>query len=123
MISRILIGLVGLLMIPAVAGNLTSENLSDTYGTEPVKGAALGLLVHRGIVVTLVGCLLVAAAVWPSFRPGALPLAIAMKITFVIIILTQAPGTQRRILYFDSVAIVVLSAIGSMMVLEHLDRI
>ncbi len=121
MIIRLALGVIGALTLPAVLGNLTSTRLHETYGTAPVGEATLGLLIHRGIVVTLVGALLVASAIWPALRPGAVPLAIAMKAAFVVVIATQAPETQRRILYFDAASIVVLSAIGVAMIFDHLD--
>jgi hypothetical protein len=109
-VATVLIAAVGVInLLPGIVA-FDPARTQSLYGIA-LDGDSLVLLMrHRAVLLAIVGALLLFAAWRPAWRPVAIGVALASKLSFVAIYLVSPPVTTAiaRVAMIDAVAIILL---------------
>ena len=111
---RVLLVAVGLVhLLPGVVA-CSARRIEQVYGVASDGPDLRIVLQHRGVLLTLVGAGLVAAAALPAVRGAAVVAALVSMLTFMALVLTTrgAGAALRKVMWVDLVATVALAPVA-----------
>lgn len=112
-ITSIILVIVGIINLLPLIVFFDPSKTVKLYGF-PIEGESLLILMrHRGVLLSLVGIALIAAAFKPEFRILAITLALISKLTFIFLTFTASNyATEvRQVALIDVGSIVLLLAV------------